>query len=1041
MSQHATRVFKLLALVLINGLFAMLSLSVKAGNDSANDPKRMGRNEYKQRADRSVTGRVVDENNEGLPGVSIVLKGTAKGTTTDTDGQFQVNVPDSGQSILVFSFLGYTSQEIALNNQSQINVVLKTDTKALNEVVVVGYGTQRKKDLTGSVAQVDPTNLEGLPLTDVSQALQGQVAGVKVRRNGGEPGGEFSVYIRGINSASGNSQPLYVVDGVPIASGSLNTLNPDEVASIDVLKDASASAIYGSRAANGVVIVTTKMAKKGEATRVSFDAERGVQKAILPFQMMNSFEMAELAKESYTEAGLAIPAELNDPNFLANNNNDWLKLGTRLATTSKYNLQITGASDKTQFMVGASYLDNQGVVIATFNKNATLRVNVDHQVNDKFKIGTRIAGGYNYGTDFVTGNLYGNWRNATYTPPWIPGKNADGTYPPIKRIGIYAGGITDNPIAVLENANRFNTQYSFTGNLFGEYEVIKHLKLKYLGGIEYFSNRLYDLDPIYDRGDYNSPVVNVVDNLASTLNWLSDLTLTYDRTMGQHHITALAGTSAQKFNIRTVNVTGNGATSNALDQLSGQATYSVSGLPTITGLYSFFGRAFYSFRDRYLFTATLRRDGSSRFGPENKWGTFPSVSAGWIVSDELFLKNTRWLSNLKLRASYGLTGNQDIPAYRYVGLVGVTNYANGNALAPGFSVGNPPNPAIRWESQKQTDIGFDLGLFNNRLTLTGDYYQKTSDGLLTNLQLAPSVGFTGNLTKNVGILSNKGWELAISSVNTTGALKWNTSVNFSHNKNKVVDLGLDNKGNPVRLTGITLGVPVGTIANLTTAGQPISSFYGYIWDGIYQADEADAAKAINPLLRPGDIKYRDLNNDGKIDANDATFLGSPHPTFYGGITNTLTYKGLTLSVFGDFAAGHSILNVQRIFGESGPFDLWATKDMVNRYRDSQPSNQYPRASKSSQFWNSQVNSNFVEKADFFRLSNITLAYQIPKAFTDKLKLKGVTVSASGNNLHTWTAYRGWNPETSTRSEALSQGLDIGAYPLNRSFIGRISLIF
>lgn len=1037
MHKLATRFIRLSAMIVLSGLSAALPAQVKARDNSRADFN----NATFQRADRTINGRVVDEKNEALPGVNVVLKGTQRGTTTDANGQFHLNVPDTDQPLLVFSFLGYLNQEISLGNQAQLNVVMKADTRALSEVVVVGYGTQRKKDLTGSVAQVDPTKLEGLPLTDVSQALQGQVAGVKVRRNGGEPGGEFSVFIRGVNTASGSSQPLYVVDGVPLASGSLNTLNPDEVQSIDVLKDASASAIYGSRAANGVVIITTKMAKKGQPTRVSFDAERGVQKAILPFKMMDSFEMAALAKESYAEAGLSIPSELNDPAFLANNNNNWLELGTRLATTSKYNLQVTGASDKTQFMVGASYLDNQGVIVATYNKNATLRVNVDHQVNDKFKIGTRIAGGYNNGTDFVTGNLYGNWRNATYTPPWIPGKNADGTYPAIRRAGLYAGGITDNPIAVLENANRFTTQYSFTGNLFGEYEVIKHLKLKYLGGIEYFSNRLYDLDPIYDRGDYNSPVVNVTDNLANTLNWLSDLTLTYDRTIGPHHITALGGMSAQKFNVRTVNVVGNGATSNALDQLSGQLTYSVSGLPTITGLYSYFGRAFYAFRDRYLLTATVRRDGSSRFGPENKWGVFPSASVGWIMSDEPFLKNVRWVSNVKLRASYGLTGNQDIPAYRYVGLVGVTNYANGNALAPGFSVGNPPNPAIRWESQIQTDIGFDLGLFNNRLTFTADYYQKTSDGLLTNLQLAPSVGFTGNLTKNVGTLSNKGWELAINSVNTTGRVKWNTSVNFSRNKNKVVDLGLDNKGNPVRLSGLTLGVPIGTVANLTTAGQPISSFYGYIWDGIYQANEADAAKAINPLLRPGDIKYRDLNNDGKIDANDRTFLGSPFPAFYGGITNTLSYKGLTLSVFGDFATGHSILNVQRMFGESGPFDLWATKDMVNRYRVDQPSNQYPRATKSTQTWNSQVSSNFVEKGDFFRLSNVTLAYQIPKLLTDKLTLNLVTVSISGNNLHTWTAYRGWNPETSTRTEPLSQGLDIGAYPLNRSFIGRISLTF
>lgn len=985
-----------------------------------------------------VTGTVVDlVTGKPLPGASIQIKGSTAGTNTDQEGRFSLSVQED--AVLIVSYLGYAKLEIPVNGRNEINIRLQPAATGLDQFVVIGYGIQKKSDLTGAVGQVKYDDIKNLPLVSVEQALQGQVSGVKVKRNAGDPSGNFGISIRGVNSTSNAGQPLYVVDGIPLAAGSLIDINPNDIESLDVLKDASASAIYGARAANGVVIITTKMGSRRDKDIVDVSGETGLQTPVLPFQMADAFLQAQIVKEALTEQGISIPTELNDHDWLAKNNHNWQKLATRNGLFQKYNISLSGGAEKTQYLLSAYYSNTQGVLINSGFKTGGFRINMDREINERLKVGVRLSGGIDGGNNAPTTGYWSIWKQTLMFMPWTEYKDADGNFLPMSTTGVQAANSFDNPIAEMEQNVIEQHNSSVVGNTYLEYKIAKGLKFKYLFGGEMHTGRAYSFYPIYDRGAFKRTTTSVQDAQVKNSNWVSDATLSYDREFKDlHKISVLAGFSAQRFDSRSLSVNGSGALNNQINQISGQPIITSSGGIVENGLLSYFARAFYSFKEKYLLTATIRRDGSSRFSPNQKWGTFPSASVGWNMDKESFMENVGFVSNLKWRVSYGLTGNQDIPAFRYVPLVSTNNYAFGNALATGYAINNPANPFLQWESLKQFDAGLDISLFKRRITATFDYFIKTSNNLLTNTVLAPTAGYSGTLTKNIGIIENRGFETEITSINTTGAFKWTTSLNFAFVKNNVVNLGLDVNGNPQKYQG---GSSNG-FANLTTQGHPIASFYGYIFDGIYQLGEESKALSVDSKLRPGDVKYRDLNGDGKITEADRDFIGSPNPTFFGGISNTVGYKNFTLSVFADFAKGAKVLNTQRMLGESGYWFQGQMDYMKDRWTAQNPGNKYPRASMSTGGYNTMISTHFVENADFLRINNLALTYSFPKSLLDLIKVQAFRLSLIANNLYTFTGYTGYTPEASSYgNDPLSAGLDMGTYPLTRMYSVKVNITF
>lgn len=989
----------------------------------------------------TVRGRIVNEQNEPVL-ATVSVKGTTRSTATNMQGEFElVGIED--KSILLITGIGIEEMEINVGGRSELSTIrVKRKTTEADAVVVIGYGTQSKRDLTGAVGQIKSEQIQNLPLVSVEQALQGRVSGVKVKRNSGDPKGNFGINIRGINSTSNGGQPLYVVDGVPLAAGTLTNINPSDIQTIDILKDASATAIYGSRAANGVVMITTKTGSGKAKDVIEVNAEVGVLTPVIPFQMADAFLQAEIVKESLAEAQIAIPAELNDPKWLADNNNDWQDLATRNGLFQKYNIGLAGGNEKTQYLLSGYYSNTEGVLINSYYKIGGFRLNLDHRINDRLKLGTRLSGSVDDGNNAPTNGFWSVWKQALMDMPWFPHKDENGRYKKITTTGVHAAHSFNNPISEMEQNVYKNTGNSFIGNVFLEYNILKNLKFKYLLGGELHTMRTYNFFPIYDNGAYKRLTTELEDSQIKNTNWLSDATLSYDGKLGSSHkFTILAGYSAQRYDSRSLSVIGYGALNNQVDEITGQPNVITSGGILKSGLSSYFGRIFYSFKDKYLVTATIRRDGSSRFSPNQRWGNFPSASIGWNMAEEPFMKNFSAISSFKWRVSYGLTGNQDIPSFRFIPIVSPNNYAFGNAFAPGLAVNNPANPNLQWESLKQFDAGVDISLLNRRINITLDYFVKRSDNLLSNTALAPTSGYTGTLTKNIGSIENSGFETEISTVNTTGKIKWNTNLNFAFVKNKVINMGKDINGDPLSYQGIWI---YQSTANLTTAGQPIASFYGYVFDGIWQLGEEQQAAASFPNLKPGDIRFKDLNGDGKITADDRTFIGSPHPRFYGGFTNDISYKNLTLTIFTDFATGAKVLNTPRMLGESTFWYQGSMEIMKDRWTPDNPSNTLHRAAMSTAAYNARVSSRYVENADFFRINNVALSYDLPRSIVSKLRMQTARLSLIGNNVYTFTSYTAYNVEAHTggsKNDPLSAGLDMGTYPLSRMYSVKLTATF
>ena len=1000
---------------------------------------------YEGWAQTGITGKVTD-NAEPLPGVSIVIKGTAVGTTSDADGTYSINAP--ADAVLVFSFVGYTTTEVPVDNRTVIDVVLTEDVKTLSEVVVIGYGTQTKRDLSTSVSSVSSQTLERQPVASFEQSLAGQAPGIQITTPTGNPGSAMNVRVRGNNSVSLSNQPLYVVDGVPIfpsydqelsignqRPNPLAAINPNDIESIDVLKDGAAAAIYGSRAANGVVVITTKRGKEGRA-ELTFNAYYGVQELRKKIDVLNGPEFASMFNDARAAAGLSPAYDLDTVRTLT----DWQDLIYRSAPIQSYQVTASGGSEKTKYYISASYFDQEGIVINSGFKRINFKMNLDQELSSKFRVGTSL--------NLSRGDRYGSTRSelrlensgtiigALAQIPTMPVYNSDGSY------ALNPFTLSDNPVGgQMETHNRALIN-QLIGNVYGELDVLDNLVFRSSFGIDFKAQSESEFLTRQLPGFLNAPSpsrgsARTGANFETI--WLWENTLTYTLNRNDHNFTFLLGASVQESNRFISNASITGFPSNAVPYLSaGTENRNVSSFEDDWGLVSYYGRVLYNFKDRYLASASLRADGSSRFSDGNKFGYFPAVSFGWRIMEEDFFPDVQFLSDLKLRLSAAANGNQEIDRYaQYSTYATGQNYLGAGGIVGGIGPNSIGNPDLKWETTYQYDAGLDVGLFEDRVMLTFDAYLKRTQDLLTNVALPLNSAFA-EVTQNIGEVENKGIELGINSVNiANGDLNWNTQFNFSLNRNKVIDIGqiIGPDGNPVDRELIN-GY------NITRKGQPIGAFYGWVTNGIFQnsAEIEDAAYQANAA--PGDIRFSNLNADTIVNDQDRAVIGNPNPRFLANITNTITYKGFELSVFFQGSFGNDIYNqnLETLEGMHGAYN--GTKNLLDRWTSEGQQTDVPRANVNDPNNNRRFSTRFIEDGSYIRMKNVMLAYSLPQSVIEKLGLSQFRLYVSGQNLLTFTDYSGYDPEVSADPTlSVGFGRDLGVYPQPKTYTVGVNVKF
>ena len=1004
-------------------------------------------------AQQQVTGTITDENGQPLPGANILIKGSASGTVSDVEGNYTIQVPGS-DSELIFSFVGYLAEQVRVGEQSLINITLYPDITQLQDIVVIGYGTQERKDLTGSISSVQEQQIKEIPTTNFQQALQGRTPGVFVNQNGGDPRGDFSIQVRGVNSLNFDSSPLFVVDGVPLFEGSLYHIDPDNIESMDVLKDASAAAIFGARAANGVVIITTKTGKPGQST-INFSADVGWQSTTNPLDLMNSEEYAQVWINARELRGQAIPPEFSDPEFFEEDN-DYQDLVTRTAFWEKYTISATGGSENTTYSILGSYTNREGVIINTDFQRANLNIKVESDVKSKLKVGA------NMGLSGYWGNLSQNnqvafdrentFLEALFAKPWVPvfDENGNLTGPPRTAAGNGPFGFfTPAPIHTQLLVDREDSEFRFLGSVFAEYEIVEGLRFKSSFGVDLFNRERYRFNPSYEfgRGLFTKVQSSVSRRFDKNTNWVADQTLTYDRRFGKHGLTALAGLSIQQFENVDLRVNRRGATDNIFNQPNNNQPDLLEnaggGGPITTRLFSYFGRVIYDYDDRYLFTATVRRDGSSRFARNNRFGTFPSVSAGWKLTNESFMPDLPVVDDIKLRVSYGESGNQNFASFSDLGTIGANNVVLNNQLITAFSLQSLSNADLQWETNRQFNLGLDLGLLEGKINLTVDYFNKTNDDLLLQQPISGTAGVNEqNLLVNFGSIENRGIELGINSQVTFGEFTWNSGFTVSRYRNEVLDFGRNENGEPIPFFGATLP-EINLPTNISVEGHPIGAFYGVLFDGVYQTGET--INVNNPGVSAGDFRFVDSNNDGTINTDDRTFIGDPNPDFYGGWTNSLSWKGLTLTMFWTFSYGNDIYNVYKNWGLSGFPGFNSLREYNDHWTPENPTERYSRPWSPVHFsYNVTPSDRFVEDGSYLRLKNLALAYNVPKSLVDRIGVSGLRLTLTGSNLITITDYSGIDPENNSGlgfGNARSLGVDYIPYPFTRNYNVKLDLTF
>jgi TonB-linked SusC/RagA family outer membrane protein len=1008
------------------GLFLILSTSMMAQQQAA-------------------SGKVKGSDGGPVIGASVSVVGTSRGASTDGEGNFKINV--SRNETLRISSVGYNTADVVYTGQKSIDVTLTVDNKTLNEIVVVGYGSQSKKEITGAVQTISYKDLKDLPVTQIGQKLQGQLAGVQINQTTGKPGTGMNVRIRGQLSVSAGSDPLYVVDGFPI-TGSIGAMNPDEIEDISILKDASSTSLYGSRAANGVVLITTKKGK-GAGMSVSFNAFTGTQNVPMKgrLDMMNAEEFAQFKKESYEDAKQPVPVEFQNPSQYKDKDNDWYNsLLNKDAPISSYNLSITSNKEKSRTSLVAGVLQQKGVVRNTDYQRYSLRLNSTYDISDKVTVGFNVAPQMVYDNtprtdgDRGTGILF----NALHTWPIMPIYEADGkTLTKFNRFPASTGNIFAyaNWVRSADELINETTTTNLLSNAFIEIEPVKGLKFKSSMNGEILRTKFFFFNPSNATSAINVPIpttaVSIRQNVEN-LSWLNENTLTYAKTLwDDHKFELLGGYTNQYFRQESTQVQADTYADDRLPTIQG--AINIARGATVSGvqewsLTSYLARLNYNFKGKYLFNAAIRSDGSSRFGANNRWGTFPSVGAGWVVSDEAFMSDLPAVTFLKLRGSWGIIGNNNLGNYTSYALINNTvNGVFGNTVATGAAVSSLANPNLGWETTTQLDLGFDLNMFNDRINFAYDYYTKNTTNLLYAVQIAQESGF-GNFNDNIGEIKFWGHEFSVNTKNTMGKVKWTTNANISFNRNVVVALapGID------RVYGSF---------HITKVGQPFGQFYGVIADGVYKnAADLAASPKVPGRSTVGSIKLKDANGNGVIDyggnADDRVIMGNPFPDFVYGITNNVTYGDWDFNIIGSGSYGNSLL-VRHIYSTA---NLDGVFNMVDgaKYRFRSEANpglgMYGTTVGGGNVTGIErdwMNSRFVADASYFTIRNITLGY----TFAKPTKVyKSVRVYASCQQAYVFTNYWGGpNPETSAQGNGqgdggnLSPGVDLSNYPVPRTF--------
>lgn len=1000
-----------------------------------------------------ITGIVTDQKGLPLAGVNVLLKGTTTRSTTDLNGKYVLRLPD-GDGTLVFSSIGYTSQEIAIKNKSVLNVVLEDKPSSLNEVVIVGYGSQQRKDVISAVSSVKGKDIANLPVATPQSLIQGRASGVQVVQNSGAPGSAVTLRIRGTTSITAGNDPLYIVDGVPVESGTLNSIslsgsqtsalsaiNPEDIESMEVLKDAGALAIYGSRAANGVILITTKHGRKGSTT-YDLNFYTGIQNdnKNTRVKLMNSAQAIDLIQEGRANSwsdgvtslyGFLLPA----PDGTVANTN-WQDALFQQAPISSYDLSIRGGEHKLQFALSGGYLNQDGIIINSGYKRGTGRINLDYEASSKLKFGTNIAlTRYHNKRVSTEDGATSILQVALKKSPSLPIYNPDGTY--------YQGDVSGfiNPVAYANKIKYTNQVSTVIGNIYGEYTIVPDLKFRTTFGIDYASV----LDVFFQPSDAVRNGTASGNTFSSTVDsWINENTLTYSHSVGKHLFTGLLGYSLQERSSYAINAAGTQYASNNIYTLNAAVLPTTASSNTSAyGLSSAFGRLSYSYEDKYLLEATARRDGSSRFGANRRYTIFPAISTAWRISNESFWKKNNVINDLKIRASIGKTGNQTIGDYTAQG-----QYATGASYLgqSGIYLNTIPNPDLTWETTVQYNGGIDVSLLGSRITLNVDAYVKNTSNLLLNVPLPNTSGFSSVL-RNVGATQNKGLEFNLNTINMDkNDFTWNSNFNISFNRNKVTQL-YDDAANIIVSSGAGLTGSL-TSYSLIQVGSPIGSFYGWQESGVYQYSTDNIANIVNTsvgtnnyLFKGGDMIFQDTNGNGTIDNDDRVVIGYAQPKFTGGFNNTIRYKNFDLSALMTFSYGNDVVNGTRYAAESAT-GFNASLTILRRWKNEGDITDIPRASYSDPAGNRRFSNRWLEDGSYLRLKNITLGYQLPKNLVSKVNIRSCRVYATAQNLWTLTHYTGYDPEASAFNSSVAQiGIDQGTYPQYRAFIFGLNVGF
>ena len=1020
---------------------------------------------------RTVKGTVTDASGESVIGATVVVKGTTRGASTGIDGGFALDVTPA--DVLVVSYIGYDTQEIPVGSRTSFEIRLKEEATALDDVVVIGYGAVRKRDVSTAISSIKAEDIANRPITDFRQSMAGKMPGVQVMQTGGDPEGNVMVRVRGISSATAGNDPLYIVDGVPMENG-LSNLNTNDIESMEVLKDASSAAIYGSRGSNGVILITTKKGKS-ETIQVTYDGYYGIEQVSKRIDLMNAYQYAQVSKEAHDaayldqypggtapngdrpESYMNYPVELvpylnGEPGLT---DTDWQDAIFRTASTTSHNIAISGKGKHVNYFISGNYYYKEGVIINSDFERYSFRMNLDGKYKN-FKYGVNFSPSYsksnkvNASGDYNSGGIV---QSALTSCPIWPIYNEDGTFNfqgnGYWRIGTdYQHNEILNPVALATLQSEVIDRMSMTGRAFLGYDICKGLSFQtsfggsFYGAIDnkYRSSEL----PLRGKAYYDAPSnPEGYSSAGFYFNWLIENQLTYDRTFGDHSLNVILVQSAQKETYKTLNVTATDYPNDQNQTIGGGTVSDGDSKTEQWSLASYLARVQYNYKGKYMLSAAIRADGSSRFGKNNRWGYFPSASAAWRISGEPFFQNAEalsWISDLKIRASYGQTGNFQIGNYRHLATMSGDDYILGTgsgSLVSGYKPSDVENPDLTWEKTSMFNVGADLSLLGGYFNLTAEYYYANTTDMLLEVPIPHLTGYSTTLM-NIGKVNNRGWELSATSQHSyANGISYSLNANWAKNTNEVKALGAND-------TPIIQSGSVDHAYYITKVGEPIGSYYLLVQDGIFRNEEDLKAYPHVSTAQPGDFRFVDVDGDGEIDLEkDRTIVGNYMPDFTYGFGGSFGYRGLDFSVAFQGVHGNEILNLNRRYLDNMEGNTNGTTVAFNRWKSPTEigDGNTNRANRKQTGNNTRTSTWHVEDGSYLRLQNIALGYTLPAKWTRKFYVEKLRIYVSAQNLVTWTDYSGYNPEVSNRTSALTPGEDYGTYPLAKTYMVGLNVTF